>query len=139
MLTERKDLNLLIKATEPVRHISPVEDLETWFESPDNVMLVDGDSVGLGTLEYPGLYNIHWFYTVRGRQALNLGRDMIRYLFEHKDAKAVRGWIRTDLRASLWAARQIGLKSLGVIEDHKGRNELFFMTKDDFYKDEMNG
>lgn len=134
-MEERRDFDLLVKATECVRDMSPIADLETWFENPHHVMLCDGDSVGLGTLEYPGLYNIHWFYTARGRQALNLGRDMIRFLFEHKDAKAVRGWIRTDLKPSLWAARQIGLKSLGVIDDH----ELFFMTKDDFYKDEING
>lgn len=135
MLMDRKDFELLVKATECVRHLSPIEDLRTWFDNPNHVMLSDGDSVGLGTLEYPGLYNLHWFYTVRGRQALNLARDMLRFLFEQKNAKGVRGWIRTDLKPSIWGARQMGLKSLGVIDNH----ELFFMTKEDFYKDEING
>lgn len=139
MITANKDFDLLVKATESVRHFSPIEDLKTWFETPENIMLTEGDSVGLGTLEYPGLYNVHWFYSVRGRKALNLGRAMIRFLIEHKDAKAVRGWIRTDLRASIWAARQIGFKSLGVFTDQKGEYELFCMTKDEFYKDELNG
>lgn len=139
MLKDDKDFDLLIKATEPVRHISDIEDLKTWFACPDHVMLSEGDSVGLGTLEYPGLYNVHWFYTVRGRKALNLARDMIKYLFEHKDAQAVRGMIRTDLKPSIWAARQVGLKSHGVLETPTGSYELFCMTKNDFYKDEING
>lgn len=138
MLRETKDFDLLVKATEQVRDFSPLADLKVWYEGPGNFMLSDGDSVGIATFEYPGLYNIHWFFGVRGRAALNLATDMLRYIFDHKDVKGIRGWIRDDLKPSKWGARQVGMKSLGVFTDPKGTYELFYMTKEDF-KDKVNG
>lgn len=139
MIKEHKDFDLLWKMTEGYRKKCPAEHLQEFLDNPRNLMLTEGDNVGLATFEYPGVYNTHWFFEVRGRKALDLGRAMLDYLFKNTDAKAVRGMIDTDLPASQWAARQIGWKSYGVMDTVTGEYELFCMTKDDFYKDELNG
>lgn len=134
MIKEVRDFDLLLKATEPVREIAPIEDLVTWFENPKHVMMVVGDNVGLCTYEYPGLYNAHWFYTARGKEAIDLGKAMIRYMFENKDAQVIRGMIRLDFKASRWATRKVGLRSLGIIPapHQKFDYELFYTNKEEF-------
>jgi hypothetical protein len=142
MVEEKRDFDLLIRMTESVREISPLKDLETWWNDPRHVMLVDGENVGLCTYEYPGLYNAHWFMKDRGRKAIEVGKEMIRYMFEHKDAEVIRGMIRMDYKASRWAVRQVGLRSLGVIETpHKPfDHELFYTNKKEFLKgNDLNG
>lgn len=102
-----------------------------------------GENVGLATYEFPGLYTVHWYFTVRGRDAINLAQAMLKNLFENYGAKGVRGYVRTDLKASRWATRQVGLKSFGLITFADGEeHELFYVTKKDFLdklKDKTNG
>jgi hypothetical protein len=137
VIDERKDLDLLIKATESVRDFVSVEALKHWIEMPRNRMFVEGDSVGLATYEYPGLYSVHWYFKVRGKDAINLGKRMIAHLFNHSDAKAIRGLIKTRLKAARWAARQVHFTSVGVVTYPDGdENELFCMTKDEFFQKE---
>lgn len=135
------DLPLLLRSIEGT-DFTP-EDFKTWFDMPRNLMFADGENVGLATYEYPGVYSVHWFFKVRGRKALDLGRDMVKNLFENYGAETVRGFIKKDLKASRWAARQIGLRSRGFITFEDGEvSELFISTKEDFLnnlKEDKNG
>jgi len=134
MIHRSFDLDLLIEATECHRDLFPVEDFVTWFNLPRNIMLVEGRDVGLVTYEYPGVYAVHWYYQdARGRDAINLGKRMVSECFEKYGAETLRAFIRTDLKASRWACRQVGFKSSGIIEFSDGdKNELFFMTKQEY-------
>lgn len=106
-------------------------------------MLVEGKDVGLATYHSNGIYSVHWYYQeARGRQAIDLGKAMIGLLFDKYDAKILRALIRTDLKASRWACRQLGFKSYGVLTfaDNED-NEILLMTKDEYtaMKDALNG
>jgi hypothetical protein len=140
-IVEVKDLSLLIKVTEELRDFVPIQDLELWITLPKCHMFVEEgtENVGIATFEYPGVYSVHWYMKNRGRHAIDLAKAMIKNLFENYDAKVIRGVIRQNLKASRWAARQVGMKSLGMIEYKDGLNELFVTTKEEFLKENVNG
>jgi hypothetical protein len=107
---------------------------EGWLEDTRNVMLVKGENVGLATHEYPGVYTVHWFFTERGRGAINLAKEMLDELFKTTDAQTIRGLTPVDLKAARWLAKQVGLKSHGVMEFADGKEcEVMFITKEEFY------
>ena len=108
-------------------------DWQRWVDNHDNVMLVDDENVGMATAEYPGLHTVHWFYTVRGREALNLARKMLDRLFTEHKAQAIRGLTPVEIKGARWLARQVGLKSYGILEFPDGPYELFCLTKEEFY------
>jgi hypothetical protein len=137
------DQELLIEATECHRDLWPVDNFVQWFEMPNNIMLAEGRDVGLVTYEFPGCYTVHWYYQdARGRDAIDLGKKMVGFVFENYDAKVLRGLIRTDFKASRWACRQVGFKSYGNLTFADGdENELFFITRDEYLnmKEKDNG
>ena len=145
MIKRSFDLDLLLRMTKVPGIHSTEEDFRTWFANPKNLMFAEGDNIGLATYEYPGLYGLHWFFTVRGREAIELGKRMIANLFENYGAEVVQGYVRADMKASRWAARQLGLKSYGIITFDDGEdNEFFCSTKEEFLnklqlKDIING
>lgn len=109
-------------------------DVNDWLDPLNgNIMLVDGDNIGLATKEYPGVYTVHWFYKVRGREAIRLARKMLDHMFTKYGALAVRGVTKTDMKAARWASRQVGMRSYGFVQFKDGEHELFCMTKEEFY------
>lgn len=136
MIRRSFDLPLLLRATTGVPGISTTpQEFEDWFNTPLNIMLTEGENVGLATYSRPGIYIIHWYYKVRGREAIDLGKKMLKHLIDHYDAKLIVGFVKTGLKASRWAARQVGMKSQGFVTFADGdENELFTTTKDDFLK-----
>ncbi len=130
------DIPLLLEVTKDYKEL-PIELIGPWVENKSNVMMAEGNSVGLATYEYPGLYSVHWFFSSdhRGRKAINLAKEMVDYLFQECGAKALRGFTKIELKAARWAARQLGLKSYGVLEFPNGPCELFCITKEEYYKD----
>ena len=78
----------------------------------------------------PGIYEAHSFYIVRGKDALVLGREAIRRMFEEYGAEKI--WRATPVinRSARWFNRQLGFKSLGITgmpEYGMGPCELFEM------------
>lgn len=140
MIKVYKDWELLIKATDSVRDICPIKDLEVWFEIPECKMVISGDNVGLATYDYPGVYTVHWYYEVRGRQAIELAKEMCSVMFTDYGAETLRGIIKKRLKASRWATRQVGFKSIGFTTDAHGEEcEVLCATKDNFLKGLNNG
>jgi hypothetical protein len=115
-------------------------DCVTWLRDRSNMMYYDDETgdVGLATLEYPGCYNLHWFFNSRGRRAITMANDMLGKFFNEEDVKLIRGLTPVDNKAACWLARKIGLTSFGVIDFPSGACELFAMTKDDFLKGQVN-
>lgn len=132
MIQRSYDRDKLREATKELRWMNSDEDLEKWWSFPDNIMLVDGDDVGLATYEYPGVYSCHLYFKSKGRKAIKQGRAMLLHLFDNYEAKAVRGLIKTQFKAARWAARQMGWVSLGVVKFPNGDDELFYGTKENF-------
>jgi len=107
-------------------------DPSVWLANPANVALTDGQSVGLFQ-QCPGeVYDTHWLFVARGREALDLATDMMAAMFDLWGAVALKGMIPADRRASRWFTRKLGCRSLGMIETVKGPAELFMLARDDF-------
>lgn len=132
MIETRKDRDLLIAATECLREYMPIEHLDLWLSRPDNVMFIEDDNVGVASFQYPGFYIVHWYFqSARGRKAIELGKAMCLLLFEEHGAKVLEGLIKNHLRASAWAARQIGFKSFGCLTFEDGEvNEVLVLMKE---------
>ncbi len=143
MITRSFNLPLLLEATECHRDLFPEEDFKTWFDMPMNIMLAEGKDVGLATYEGPGIYSVHWYYQdARGRAAIDLGIRMTNLLFEKYGAEILRALIKEDFKASRWACRQLGFKSLGMLTFADGDvNEILCKTKQDYLetKEKNNG
>lgn len=125
---------LLRQATEPYPDILPrTFPFEAWVTNSRNVMYEEDGSVGLATFEYHGVYNVHWFFNVGGKPALNLAREMLDALFNDIGAEVVRGITRVDLRPARFMCRKLGLKSAGIITYPDGKDyEMFLLTKNEF-------
>lgn len=106
-------------------------DCEEWLEDTKNVMLREEDSTGIFAYEYPGLYTGHYFFRVKGREAINLAKRMLDEMFSTYSAQTIRGMTKTDNRPALWITRQLGFKSYGRIETKNGEHELFILNKED--------
>lgn len=133
MIERSFDKALLLEVTKDLRHMVAEATLEEWWANPSHLMFVEGKNVGLATCEYPGVYTVHWYFDVRGRDAIRLAQRMVKNLFENYDAKAIRGLTRVDMKAARWAARQVGMKSMGFVTHADGvETEIFCATKEEF-------
>lgn len=130
------DPKVFEEAVKPYPNVFKTEnfDFKGWLEDLNNIMYEEDGSVGLCCWEYPGVYTVHWFYKVRGKEALNLARKMIKDLFEDKNVKTLRGLTEVSLKPARWAARQLGFKSYGVETFPQGDYEILILTKKDFYE-----
>lgn len=127
------------KAVEPYPDIiEPCYDFESWVLNPDNIMLKSGDNIGLAVKEYPGIYAGHYFFKVKGKEALILAKEMMSYLIEHYDCKAFIGVTPISNKAARWFNRKLGFTSGGLVETVKGLHEIFTLTAIDF-KEKQNG
>jgi hypothetical protein len=141
MITRSFDPTVMEKAFAPYeRYHSPLMDFSAWVENLNNRMYVNeqGD-VGLATFEYSGVYNVHWFFQSRGKEAIKVAKAMIDRLFKDTDAKIVRGLTPVDVKAARFLAKHVGFTSYGLVEcpeddgPNEGVCELMLMTKEEFY------
>jgi hypothetical protein len=107
--------------------------VDGYLASGHHAMFVDDEDVGIATMEYPGVYTVHWFFESRGREAIKQARAMVDELFQTTDAKLLRGLTEVSLKGARWAARQFGMTSQGIFTFPDGEYELFTITKDEFY------
>lgn len=136
MIIRSFDPEDLRRGTEDHRDMVPENfDFAGWVGNPDNLLLVDGDSIGFITFEYPGVYSPHHFHkTRRGRAAIECSRAMIKYAFDNHPVEVLRGLTRTRLKHACWIARQLGCTSYGVFDTHGEPHELFMLTREEFYR-----
>lgn len=126
------DPEVMRKAFEPHPDLFPVDtDFETWLGNKANVMLVEGESVGLACHEYPGVYTGHYLFKVHGKEALKLARRMMEWMVEHEGAKAFTGITPVYKRAARIFNRKLGFTSFGLIETERGLHEMFCITADE--------
>lgn len=89
-----------------------------------NVFLVDGDNGAAFLWRGPGVFEGHSFFKARGREAITLGSRMLESMAGQ--ASLIWGTTPAKLRAARWFNRQIGFRSLGMVETPDlGLCELF--------------
>jgi hypothetical protein len=105
-------------------------DAETWFSEPANYALQFGENVGFAEYKGPGTYWVHFcFHTARGREAIQLTKDMLERLYVDCPVTTSVGLIEEGNRKARWLIRQVGFKSLGMTDTKNGVCEMFYWTK----------
>lgn len=106
-------------------------DVETWLANVDNYALKEGDNIAFGEYKSPGTYWVHFcFDTARGREAIQLTKDMFEEFCRVCPVKTAIGLIEVNNKKARWLIRQVGFKSLGEVMTENGLCEMFYSTKD---------
>lgn len=116
-------------------------DNKSWLETPGNVAYTLGDNLGLATFDYPGLYAVHWFFTSRGREAVEVCIAMLDKVFGEHGAQAVRGVTPLENKPARRLAKYVGCETISIEEFPDGKKyELMLLSKDRFnsFKDKIN-
>lgn len=88
-----------------------------------NVCFVSDGGGALFRWTGPGVFEGHSFFRARGREALSLGRAIISKM----RCDLIWGQTPEQLKHVRWFNRQLGFRSLGLIDTPEGRCELFEM------------
>lgn len=103
----------------------PGVDFSTFLAEPLHVALIEGESGALFAWRGPGIFEVHVFFAVRGRQAIDLMARMAEAMRFTHDARLFWAMIPQDDRKTRIFARLCGWKSLGPKTDTYGPKELF--------------
>lgn len=102
-------------------------DATQWFSDPNHIVLTDGHNFGLfEAQEEPGVFVGHTVFSSRGREAIEVGRAMVRALGLY-GARTIKGQTPVDRRAARWFTRQLGFRSDGFESTPYGDVENFVM------------
>lgn len=100
-------------------------DATSLLEDQRNICLADEGGGAIFVWSGPGVYHGHSFFLARGREAIDLGQRMLGYMSD--EANLIWGLTPRRLRHVRWFNRQIGMKSLGLMDTPDGQCELFEM------------
>lgn len=101
-------------------------DPAAWLADPRNVILWDGENVALFLWRWVGIYEGHVLFRSRGRDALELARDMLALMFG-AGAGMILAVVHEGLPEAAWFLRRLGFGSRGWIETIEGTSEMFQM------------
>lgn len=94
------------------------------IEDERNIFLRDGENGAAFAWRGPGVYEGHSFFTARGFEAIRIGKAMLNSM--GGTANLIWGLTPKDLRHVRWFNRQIGFRSLGMMDTpDQGQCELF--------------
>lgn len=100
-------------------------DFSEFLADPMHVCLLDERGGALFAWRGPGTYEAHVFFRVRGREALDLGEEMLAHMRANYGAERFWALVPVESRRVLMFVRLMGWKSLGPVETRHGWNELF--------------
>jgi hypothetical protein len=92
---------------------------------PMHVCLTEDDSGAIFMWRGPGVYEVHVFFSVRGREAIRLGHRMLNRMREEFDALLFWALVPVESRNVIMFTRLMGWKHLGQRQTRHGLNELF--------------
>lgn len=106
-------------------------DVDKWFANGDNYALKEGNNIAFGEYKSPGVYWVHFcFDTARGKEAIQLTKDMFDEFCKACPVKIAIGLIEVGNKKAHWLIRQVGFKSLGEVKTHNGFCEMFYLTRE---------
>lgn len=103
----------------------PEAEYEEVLSDPLNVCLLEGENGAIFAWRGPGIYELHVFFEVRGRAAIDLARAFINHARREFGGKMFWTLIPVESRHVIMFARKVGMRSRGVLETRLGYCELF--------------
>lgn len=105
-------------------------DVDEFVDNRDNIALTDGKgSYCLFEFERPGVYSGHYFFKVRGREALTLARELITEMFLSYGAQTIIGLTPPSHKGALWLTRQLEFTFYEEVESLAGPLILSILQK----------
>lgn len=98
-----------------------------WLAEPENIALWERDNIALFTRRGPGVFEGHTLFADKGRAALDLGKAMLREMFDTYGAKVIWGQTPIERKAARWFSRKLGFRSHGSVDRPLGTCELFIL------------
>jgi hypothetical protein len=103
--------------------VLPGFDAAIWLQN--SLALTNGSDILLAERWADNVVEIHWLLRSRGRAAITVGVDFLRYLYQTERARIVLGMVPAHKRAARWFSRQVGGRSNGIVQTSLGPMELF--------------
>ena len=101
--------------------------VEEWLADEANYAVIEGDNIAFAEYKSPGVYWVHFcFHSARGREAIELTKNMFKSLCLTFPVNTAVGFIEVNNKKARWLIRQVGFKSLGMINTENGLCEMFY-------------
>lgn len=107
-------------------------DAKEFVENRDNVCLLKGGDLSLFEKVSESLYEGHYFFESRGKEALRVAQEMLAYFIQKFEPQAIKGLTPLEHLGARWLSRKLGFKGYGVVQTPVGPCELFILTKKDW-------
>lgn len=104
-------------------------DFSEVLSEPLHICLIEGENGAIFAWRGPGTYEAHVFFSVRGRDALELGWRMLAHMREHHGAQKFWTLVPVESRHVKMFARLLGWESKGEVISKHGAHELFVLEK----------
>ena len=106
---------------------------EDWVAAEQNYAIIDNDG-NIALLEYvsPGVYHPHIYFSARGREAIEVAKEMLHWVFTMTDAEELLGETPILAKNAWFVVRQVGFKPQGLAASEWGPLRLSRMTKQQF-------
>lgn len=137
MIHRTFNLEALLETMEPYLPITGFYP-EEWLANPINYALTDGEgSFALfeAELRQNGLYSGHYFFTKKGRAALEFGREALHSIFTDYPVEVIRGMTPLTNLGARWMNKKLKFRSYGVVGTINGPHELVILTKDEYLQE----
>jgi hypothetical protein len=105
-------------------------DMAELLAEPMHICLVEGESGAIFAWRGPGIYEIHLFFTVRGRAALKLFDSMLGIIQSAYGGRLFWALIPAEQHHVRLFARLCGFKAVEIMETRHGPQELFVSETD---------
>ena len=98
------------------------------FDNPLDVFLMDDIGGFMCFYEGDGVYDCHSFFLPegRGKEALRVAKESIKYMFEVVKAQHLVGWTPVEKRDARMFSRMAGFKAVGIEQHQYGLGEQFY-------------
>lgn len=101
-----------------------------WLASEGNIPVTfDNGDIALFNDEGDGVFEGHFLFVSRGKEAIAHAREALRVMFEDHKADLLFGLTPDCLRPAKLVSRMIGFRSAGIRDTSEGPCELFVLSK----------
>lgn len=100
-------------------------DFSEFLANPLNLCLLVGSNGTLLAWRGPGIYEVHLFYEVRGREALDVLAEVLAYMRDIHNAWLFWAMVPVESRAVRIFARLAGWVTQGKVDQPSGLHEVF--------------
>lgn len=106
---------------------------EDWVKAEQHYSIRD-EAGNISLLEYvsPGVYHPHIYFSARGREALDIAKEMLHWAFIMTPAEVMIGETPILAKNAWWLVRQLGFKPQGLAASEWGPLRLSRLTKQQF-------